>query len=133
MIVKIFVGLKKLSYSSSICQFLMGGLATEMSKRFNLRPLCKKLSFSVVIFFLFFFSPFEFLSCTNLTCWVLSKYLTTKSGYHLLVIKLPIGDFELGIGVFWIGDFQNPKNTNPQLKITIFFIFLKSSIGIFHF
>ena len=39
-------------------------------------------------------------------------------------IKLPIGDFELGIGVFkirdWIFKFPipNPINTNPQLKIT---------------
>jgi hypothetical protein len=41
------------------------------------------------------------------------------------VIKLPIGDFKLGIGVFRIGDcglkspIHNPKNTNLQLKITI--------------
>ena len=28
----------------------------------------------------------------------------TKSGNHQLVIKLPLGDFEFGIGVFRIGD-----------------------------
>ena len=31
-------------------------------------------------------------------------YKRTKSGNRQLVIKLPIGDFELGIGVFKIGD-----------------------------
>ena len=50
-------------------------------------------------------------------------YLRTKSGNHQLVIKLPIGDFELGIGVFRIGDrgfkstIPNPQNTNTQIKI----------------
>ena len=41
-----------------------------------------------------------------------------------MVIKWSIGDFELGIGVFRIRDWgfispnPNPKNTNPQFKIT---------------
>ena len=41
-----------------------------------------------------------------------------------MVIKLPIGDFEMGIGVFRIKDWgfkspiPNPKNTNPHFKIT---------------
>ena len=36
------------------------------------------------------------------------------------MIKLPIGDFELGIGAFRIGDweFPNPENTNFLFKIT---------------
>ena len=41
-----------------------------------------------------------------------------------MVIKLPIGDFELEIRVFWIREWGfkshifNPKKTNPQIKIT---------------
>ena len=41
-----------------------------------------------------------------------------------MVIKLPIADFELGIGVFRIGDqgfkspIPNPKNPIPRFKIT---------------
>ena len=41
-----------------------------------------------------------------------------------MVIKMPIDDFELGIGVFRIRDwrtespFPKPKHTNPQFKIT---------------
>ena len=48
----------------------------------------------------------------------------TKSGNNQLEIKLSIGDFEFGIGGFWIRDqgFKSPipntKNTNPQIKIT---------------
>ena len=48
------------------------------------------------------------------------RYQITKSGNHQLVIKLPIGDFELGIGVFRILGLEispNSKNTNPKLKI----------------
>ena len=50
--------------------------------------------------------------------------LLTKSENHQRVIKLPTGDLELGIGVFRIRDWRfksqipNPKNTNPQFKIT---------------
>ena len=41
----------------------------------------------------------------------------TKSKNHQLVIKLPIGDLELGIGVLGLGirDFPNPENTNPWI------------------
>ena len=39
-----------------------------------------------------------------------------------MVIKLPIGNFELGMDVLRIGDLKspipNPKNTNPHFKIT---------------
>jgi hypothetical protein len=34
------------------------------------------------------------------------------------VIKLLISDFDLGIGVFRIGDLLNPENTNSKFKIT---------------
>ena len=34
----------------------------------------------------------------------------TKSANHQLVIKLPTDDFDLGIGVYWIGDWGIPKS-----------------------
>ena len=46
------------------------------------------------------------------------RYSRTKSGNHRLVIKLSIGNFDLGIGVLRIEEIPHPKNTNPQFKIT---------------
>ena len=46
------------------------------------------------------------------------------SGNHQLLIKLPIGDFELGIGVFQnyqfviLSPISDLINTNPQFKMT---------------
>ena len=52
------------------------------------------------------------------------KFLVQAIRELKVVIKLPIGDFELGLGVFRIGDWglksqiPNPKNTNSQFKMT---------------
>ena len=63
------------------------------------------------------------------------SYKRTKNENHQWVKKLPIIDFELGIGVLPILIFPypkspipNPKNTNPKFKNNIF-----SPIRDFHF
>ena len=54
-----------------------------------------------------------------------------------MVIKLPIGGFELGIGVFMIRDqgfksqIPNPNNTNPKFKITNWSLYHQFMISTF--
>ena len=66
---------------------------------------------------------------TEIDLFILQNY-GSRSGNHHLVIKQTIGDFELRIGVFKIGD-RRFKNTNPKFKITNFSFYHQFVISTF--
>ena len=57
-------------------------------------------------------------------------YKRTKSWNHQLVIKWPIGDFDLGIGVLGLGIGDFPKSWKHQFKIQLVIL---APIGDFNF
>ena len=50
-----------------------------------------------------------------------------------MLIKLPIGDLDLGIGVFRIGDWEFPESWKHQFQIQNQKLVILLPIGDFHF